>query len=59
VKTVSSRFRLGALTAAVAATLVPAAACGSSASTTAQLPTLPRFQAARKAFLPLLPNGGP
>jgi len=35
-----ARFRLAALTAALAATIVLASACGSSSSTTAQLPTL-------------------
>jgi hypothetical protein len=100
-----ARFRLDALTAVLAATIVLASACGSSCSTTAQLPTLQsltnkalayaqcmrshgipafpdpvdkgsniqigpgpdsgidmnsaRFQAARKACIPLLPDGGP
>ena len=35
-----ARFRLDALTAVLAATIVLASACGSSSSTTAQLPTL-------------------
>ncbi len=34
------RFRLDALTAVLAAIIVLASACGSSSSTTAQLPTL-------------------
>jgi hypothetical protein len=53
-----ARFRLDALIAVVACTLVLAAACGSSSSTTAQLPTLQSMTAKALSYAQCMRSHG-